>query len=78
MKFEIERTSDWTASKKPCEGAVLAHEETETDYARYHIEIASLEDLVALMKREGEIIIREDGYKEDGLPVIEIYDTYRE
>ena len=78
MTFEIERTSDWNASKKPCEGAILAHEETETDYARYHIEIGSLEDLVALMKREGEIIIREGGYKEDGLPVIEIYDTYRE
>ena len=78
MTFEIERTSDWDASKTPCEGAVLAHEETATDYARYHIEIESLEDLVALMKREGEIIIREGGYKEDGLPVIEIYDTYRE
>lgn len=78
MTFEIERTSDWTASKKPCEGAVLAHKETETDYARYHIEIASLEDLVAFVKKEGEIVIREGGYKEDGLLVIEIYDTYRE
>ena len=84
MKFQIERTSDWIGEKLPCEGAVLVREETATTYPLYHIEIGSLEALVELMKREGEIIIKEGcynkegDYNDDGLPVIEIYDTYRE
>ena len=78
MTFAIERTSDWEVMKKPCDGAVLVREDTAHTYPLYHIEIGSLEALVELMKREGEIIIKEGGYNDDGLPVIEIYDTYRE
>ena len=78
MTFAIERTSDWTGERKPCEEAVLVKEGSARSDPVYHIEIGSLEALVELMKREGEIIIKEGGYNNDGLPVIEIYDTYRE
>lgn len=77
MKFQIERTSDWIGEKLPCEGAVLMKEGTSTDLPVYVINIESVEDLVELMKKEGEIIIKES-YEGVGLPVIEIYDTYRE
>lgn len=79
MKFEIERTSFWYKDemKEPCEGAVLMKAGTSTTDPVYTIDIASLEDLVKLMEKEGKIIIKE-GYKGVELPVIEIYDTYRE
>ena len=77
MKFQIERTSDWIGEKLPCEGAVLMKEGTSTTDPVYTIDIESVEDLVELMKREGEIIIKES-YEDGELPVIEIYDTYRE
>lgn len=75
MKFQVERTSDWIGEKLPCEGAVLMRKGTSIVDPVYIIDIASLEDLVKLMEKEGEIII---GYKGVELPVIEIYDTYRE
>lgn len=78
MKFAIERTSDYNGERRPCEEAILVREGSAYVDPLYHIEIDSLEALVALMKREGEIIIKEGGYNGDGLPVIEIYDTYRE
>lgn len=79
MKFEIERTSFWYKDKmkEPCEGAVLMKEGTSTTDPVYTIDIESVEDLVELMKREGEIIIKAS-YEDGGLPGIEIYDTYRE
>ena len=77
MKFQIERTSDWIGEKLPCEGAVLMRKGTSIIDPVYIIDIASLEDLVKLMEKEGEIIIKA-GYKGVELPVIEIYDTYRE
>lgn len=77
MRFQIERTSDWIGEKSPCEGAVLMRKGTSIVDPVYIIDIASLEDLVKLMEKEGEIIIKE-GYKGVELPVIEIYDTYRE
>lgn len=79
MKFQIERTSSWWSEdgKAPCEGAVLMKEGTSTTDPVYTIDIESVEDLVELMKREGEIIIKKS-YEDVGLPVIEIYDTYRE
>ena len=43
----------------------------------YTIDIESVEDLVELTEKEGEIIIKKS-YEDVGLPVIEIYDTYRE
>ena len=77
MRFQIERTSDWIGEKLPCEGAVLMRKGTSIVDPVYIIDIASLEDLVKLTEKEGEIIIKED-YKGVELPVIEIYDTYRE
>ena len=77
MKFQIERTSDWIGEKLPCEGAVLMRKGTSIVDPVYIINIDSMEDLVKLMEKEGEIIIKE-GYKGVELPVIEIYDTYRE
>jgi hypothetical protein len=52
-------------------------EGTSTTDPVYTIDIESVEDLVELMKKEGEIIMKAN-YKDGGLPVIEIYDTYRE
>ena len=77
MKFQIERTSDWIGEKLPCEGAVLMKEGTSTDLPVYTIDIESLEDLVKLTEKEDEISIKKS-YEDGGLPVIEIYDTYRE
>ena len=77
MKFEIERTSDWIGEKLPCEGAVLMKAGTSTTDPVYTIDIESVEDLVKLMEKEGEIIIKAN-YEDGEPPVIEIYDTYRE
>lgn len=77
MKFQIERTSDWIGEKLPCEGAVLMRKGTSIVDPVYIINIDSMEDLVKLMEKEGEIIVK-GSYKDVGLPVIEIYDTYRE
>ena len=52
-------------------------EGTSTDLPVYTIDLESLEDLVKLTEKEGEIIIKKS-YEGVGLPVIEIYDTYRE
>ena len=77
MKFQIERTSDWIGKKLPCEGAVLMKAGTSTTDPVYTIDIESVEDLVKLMEKEGEIIIKAN-YEDGEPPVIEIYDTYRE
>lgn len=78
MKFSITRTSaQWIDAPKPCEEAVLESRylcAKDGDYElwnnEYRIEIDSLQELVDLTKKYGEIIINGNS--------LEIYDDYRE
>lgn len=63
MEFMISRTSYWTNDKRPTE---KAYKEGDC----WYIKINSLEELIELSKKEGQIIINED--------ILEIYDDYRE
>ena len=63
MEFMITRTSFWESSNKPTEKAY----EKDGDW---YIKINSLEELIELTKKEGEIIIGGD--------YLEIYDDFRE
>jgi len=88
MKFLIERTSDFDGEKPPMKGC-----QTVTKYAPYRypsiaridgvysFEANSLEELLAIVDREGEIIIKRchGGHKPSEFKhCIEIYDDYRE
>lgn len=71
MKFLIDRSSNLSpmSKKAPCEGAVR-------EAGAWTIEIATLDDLLAISKRsKHNLIIDASG---SGLPSIEIYDCYRE
>ena len=74
MKFEIKRTSlDPYIHKDvpPCEEAIR-----ESDYV-WSIEVGSLEELVSLCSKYGDLII--ERYSRTGeVDTIEIYDDYRE
>lgn len=63
MEFLIRRTSSYLNSRQPVEGAYQKDEE-------WYIKINSLEELIKLSEKEGQIIIEED--------YLEIYDDYRE
>lgn len=77
MKFRIRRTSSYCANEQPCEGAELVKEDDEKKI--WHIEINSLEELLALSDREREQLIVWNGGEFSGeMPQIEIYDDYRE
>lgn len=78
MKFIIYRTSNsYLNANSPCEEAVLVEHKLvykNNDHEQYkniyEIEINSLEDLINLSKKYGEIIINGN--------TLEIYDDYRE
>jgi len=67
MEFRIKRTSTFAlgAGDPEVEGAYQ-----KKDERNWYIQINSLEELIKLEEKEGNIIVG-DGY-------IEIYDTYRE
>ncbi len=81
MKFTIKRTGIW-GNDKPCDEAtpyevknnVIKNGETEKCWA---IEINSLEDLIALYRKYGELVIQTNMWDRE-TPEIEIYDDYRE
>ena len=79
MKFNIERTSDAFGDTKPIPYAVCESEgynEFNGLYERiYTIEINTLEELMKLIEKEGQIVISPNS---KGLPTIEIYDDWRE
>ena len=80
MEFRIRRTSSWFADEKPCEGAFLHRVEKDPGYKDrkvWHIRIESLEELQKLSEKLDEPLII-GGRDEDGFPLIEIYDDYRE
>ena len=77
MKFLINRTSDWTNNPPPCEGAVLEGKMGGFDEQNeYSIEIGTIEELLALMNKVKQPLIIDR--TKDGVPLIEIYDTWRE
>lgn len=86
MKFIIYKTSTYfnaVGSKKPCENCkletVIYHYDggrSQVEEKQYTIDVANIENLVALTKNLGDIIIRNDAYYD--YPVLEIYDDYRE
>lgn len=78
MKFEIYRTSDCCREKVPCEGARLVRAGSMTNSAVYEIEINTLEDLLKLIDKVGEVIIRDLSLENGHTHEIEIYDGYRE
>lgn len=45
------------------------------DQTKWCVELADLDALIAFVKKYGEVVIRPP---EDGTPIIEIYDDYRE
>lgn len=73
MIFEITRTTDWKCRKAPCDGAVMSVGSNQETI--YHLNIDTLDELIELSRKEGEIII---GINVDGKYYLEIYDGYRE
>lgn len=72
MKFKVKRTSDFFIYRKieePPKGCTK-----ENDY--FILETDSIEELIKICNNLGEVIILPQ--KENGLPVLEIYDDYRE
>ena len=78
MKFMIERTSCYCGSEPPCEGASFFSHDDKWNETKWSIEINSLEELIALAEKEGEVIVSAPCPEKNDLPCIEIYDTYRE
>lgn len=71
MKFEIVRASDFFHAKEPpCEGAVCEKTDEDCD-KEWSIEIATLEDLIALSNRVGHRLVVDQSQ-------IWIYDNYME
>ncbi len=78
MRFQIRRTSLWIKNDKPCEEAVEVRKKLTWDGKEstvWEIEISSLEEMLALVKKEGELILNEDT---EGTRYLEIYDSPRE
>lgn len=74
MRFVISRTSSIGSSG--VEGVIRVEDET-IDRGHDEIEINTLEELMALVKKYGEVVIFEQAFMHE-LPGIEIYDTWRE
>ena len=80
MRFKVYRTSDRTSGKKPpCESAMaetITHKswdgETYEDTI-WTLELATLQDLVNFAQRVGSLVLIAEE-----MPLIEIYDYYRE
>ena len=79
MKFEIYRTSDRCRENPPCEDAKLVRAGSVVQDAVYEIEIDTLEQLLELVNKEGDVIIMNSDKSKTGYEYeIEIYDGYRE
>lgn len=82
MKFYISRTSDPFNENSPCDNAILLNPNRDVSWENpiYGIEINSLEELMELKNKVGDIIISEAYYDDISYSPyeIEIYDDYRE
>ena len=87
MRFVVERTSTYGITK-PCEEA---REENVKSYlydsyefknreerieSKWVIELKNLQEMLDFVKKYRQVIIEDDGWYE--IPVIEIYDSWRE
>lgn len=80
MTFLIRKTSDYDDNNKPCKNATVMEEgrnEYGWKYILWKVEIESLEDLMQLIveTKNPLVIFGED---DKSIPLIEIYDDYRE
>ncbi len=78
MRFNVERTSNTCGEVSPCDGAIEISSQHLYDdvYCReWEIEIATLDDLMALHRAHGKLVIKTH---QSEMPTIEIYDDYRE
>lgn len=86
MTFKIFKTSDphnyfcevFEQPIPPCKNAKLIDRDTFNNLDIYHVELNSLEDLIALQKEVNEPIIFRWYRNESDIPELEIYDTFRE
>ena len=69
MKFNI------VSDAKPTEDSVYVGTDGDFGYKMYTIEIRTLEELMKLIEKEGQIVISPNS---KGLPTIVIYDDWRE
>lgn len=80
MKFEISRTSVYTAQELPCEGVTKEHTVVKNDfgYNYYTKNIGSLEELMDFIKNvaNNKVVIQWNEWS--NLYEIEIYDDWRE
>lgn len=72
MKFKVKRTSDFFTYRKKEETPKGCTKEKDYFVANFD----TLEDLLNFVDENWEIILLPK--REDGLPVLEIYDDYRE
>lgn len=72
MKFKVTRTSDFFTYRKKKEPPKGCFKEKDYFVANFD----TIEDLLDFVDENWEIIILPK--REDGLPVLEIYDDYRE
>lgn len=75
MRYRITRTSDWAGKKQPCKNAYQKSEQDDWGNPLWFVDVATIDDLQALMIETGHPIILLDGDYGDE---IEIYDGYRE
>lgn len=80
MKFHITRTSVYDPEEQPCRNAYSGEWSKEDDRHVWYIDIDTIEQLMELRAEVGEELIIGTSWLSacDGLPQIEIYDTYRE
>lgn len=83
MRFSITRTSSAYQEEPPCPEATTDGSKTIFAETKWTVDLATIEDLVALVQREHQIIIappeRAIGEHPAGeLYQLEIYDSYRE
>jgi len=77
MKFEIDRASSISNSKSPIDGAVFEKASNRYQEDHWYIEISSLDDLIKLNDKYGDIILMQKGIHTNNRRIV-IYDDYVE
>jgi len=81
MIFRVKRTSHYgTPDGPPVPRATITDTEDKWDDRHWVVELATLDELIELLKSEGHDLILRDDYEPDGTSImgIEVYDDYRE
>lgn len=82
MKFRLSRTTqNWSGRPCPEASSVVIKDGMGHDAKIWYVELATLDDLLAFIKKHGDIVVSEatDSYlPPDMIFWIEIYDGYRE